>query len=328
MNKRDTLRALLALGAAPLTCLAQQSKKKWRAGLFFSGSRHTGGAFEDAFLEGMKDLGYEAGRNLTVDTRWAEGDPARYPAIADELIALRPDVLLVSSTGNAIVMKGRTTTIPIVLGSVVDPVGDGLVQSLGRPGGNVTGNSLQTIELGAKLIELISELVPKRRRVVLLTDRAQVKSSTDRYEQIARAAAAVKGLALEVHHVDGPEAVRRVFQKLKTLRKGALLINPSPFFNVLRPEICRSAASILLPCIGFSEEWPQDGALMSYGPNWVEAYRRAAYFVDRIFKGAKPVDMPVEQPTIFSLVINAGTAKTLGIKFPNTILVRVNRWIE
>ena len=276
----------------------------------------------------MKERGYEVGRNLVVDTRYAEGDVARYPAIADELIALGPDVLVVSSTGNAIVVKRKTTTIPIVLGSVGDPVGDGLAQSLARPGGNVTGNSLQIFELGAKQIESIVDLLPRMRRVALLSELSQVKSARERYEKIANTAAATKGLSLEVHSVDSPETVRQAFRALEKRRADALLISPSPAFNVLRPEICQSAARIRLPLVGFSEEWPQDGALMSFSPSWVEAYRRAAYFVDRILKGARPADLPIEQPTKFSLVINAKAAKALGVRIPQSILIRADRVIE
>ena len=329
MNRRESFIALLALGAAsvPFASLAQQKGKLWRVGFFLSGSRRTGGANEEAFLAGMKDHGYEVGRNLIVDTRYAEGDPARWPVIADELITLRPDVLVVSSTGNTIVMKSKTA-IPIVMGSVGDPVGDGIVKSLARPGGNVTGNSLQLVELGAKQIELMAEMLPGARRVALLVDLSQPRSQRDRYEQTANAAAAAKGFALEAHRINSRDEIRQVFRSLGSRQADALVVAPAPRFNVLRPEICQSAAKIRLPVIGFSAEWPQDGALMSYSPSWPEAYRRAAYFVDRIFKGAKPQDLPIEQPTKFDLVINARTAKTLGIVIPRSILVRADRVIE
>ena len=330
MNRRESTIALLALGAAsvPFACLAQQNGKIWRVGFFLSGSKGTGGANEEAFLAGMRDHGYEVGRNLIVDTRYAEGDPARWPAIADELITLRPDVLVVSSTGNTIVMKSKTATIPIVMGSVGDPVGDGIVKSLARPGGNVTGNSLQIVELGAKQIELMAEMLPGARRVALLVDLSQPRSQRDRYEQTANAAAAAKGLALEAHRIDSHEEIRQVFRGLGSRQADALVVAPAPRFNVLRPEICQSAAKIRLPVIGFSAEWPQDGALMSYSPSWPEAYRRAAYFVDRIFKGAKPADLPVEQPTKFELIVNLKTAKALGITIPRPILLRADRVIE
>ena len=319
---------MLGAASAAFAASAQQKQKMWRVGYFSSGSRHAGGSINDAFLAGMRDYGYEVGRNLIVDARYAEGDPSRYPALADELIALKPDVLLVSSTGNAIVMKARTKTIPIVLGSAGDPVGSGLVESLARPGGNVTGNSLQLVELGAKQIELMAQVLPNMRRVAVLTDLSQAKSASDQYERIANTTAAAKGLLLEVHRVDSAESVRREFRKLETRRAEALLINPSPPLNVLRPQICRSAANIRLATVGFSDEWARDGALMSFGPSWVAAYRRAAYFVDRILKGAKPGDLPIEQPTKFELVVNARTAKALGVKIPQSILLRADRVIE
>jgi putative ABC transport system substrate-binding protein len=164
--------------------------------------------------------------------------------------------------------------------------------------------------------------------VALLMDDSQVKSQNERYEQITRTAAAAKGVALEVHRINSPEDVRQVFRNLETRQADALLIGPAPRFNTLRPEICQSAARIRLPVIGFSEEWPVDGALMSFSASWVDAYRRAAYFVDRIFKGAKPADLPIEQPTKFDLVINARTARALGIKIPGPILLRADRVIE
>jgi putative ABC transport system substrate-binding protein len=329
MNRRDTIGLFFAIGIAsvPFGSLAQQ-KKMWRVGVFWSRSGGSVRASEEAFLAGMKEHGYEIGRNLIVDTRYAEADPARYAALADELIALKPDVLLVSSTGNAIVAKSRTTSVPIVLGSVGDPVGDGLVQSLARPGGNVTGNSLQLFELGAKQMELMTEALPRMRHVAVLTNVFQVKSARDRYEQIAGKAAAAKGLSLAVHRIEGVGAIRQVFGELETQQADALLINPAPPLNTLRQEICRSAAKIRLPTVGFSDEWARDGALMSFGPSWVQAYRRAAYFVDRIFKGARPGDLPIEQPTKFSLVVNAKTAKALGIRIPQSILLRADRVIE
>jgi len=175
---------------------------------------------------------------------------------------------------------------------------------------------------------LMAEMLPLVRRVAVLVDLSQPKSQRDRYEQIAKAAATARGLALEAHRVKSREEVRQVFRNPETRQADALVIGPAPLFNVLRPEICQSAARIRLPVVGFSEEWPQDGALMSFSPSWPEAYRRAAYFVDRIIKGTKPADLPIEQPTKFSLVINLKTAKALDIKIPQSILLRADRVIE
>ncbi|MFZ2650947.1 MAG: ABC transporter substrate-binding protein [Burkholderiaceae bacterium] len=330
MKRRETAIALLGPLAcgAPFASLGQPKQRLWRVGFFSSGSRLDGAATEEAFLAGMKDLGYEVGRNLIVDTRYAAGDATRYPALADELIALEPDAVLVTSTGNAIVMKRKTKTIPIVLGSPGDPVADRLVQSLAHPGGNITGNSLQLFELSAKQIEMLAEALPRMRRVALLVDLSQVHAGNERVARLASTAAHSKGVALQVHRIDSPEAVRQVLRKLKTQRADALLLAPTLRFNLLRREICRLAANIRLPVIGFSDAWADDGALMSFAPSWAVAYRRAASFVDRIFKGAKPSELPVERLTRFSMVINARTAKALGIKLPGKILLRAERIIE
>ena len=215
-----------------------------------------------------------------------------------------------------------------MLGSVGDPVGDGIIKSLARPGGNVTGTSLQLFELGVKQIELVAEMLPRMRRPAVLTHVSQVKTARDRYELVTRNAAAAKGLSLGVHQASGAASIGLTFQALAAEQADAVLINPSPQLNALRSEICRRAIDSRLPTVSFVEEWAQDGALMSFGPSWTTAYRRAAYFVDRILKGAKPADLPVEQPTKFDLVVNAKTARTLGVKIPHTVLVRADRVIE
>jgi len=330
MNRRDTVSALFALGAAgvPFTSLAQRKVKLWRVGAVYSATRPITKPNEEAFLAGMKDYGYEVGRNLIFDTRYADGNPARYPALVGEIMALKPDVLIGGNTPVAIDMKSKTATIPIVLATSGDPVGDGLVQSLARPGGNVTGNSLQIVELGAKHIEIMAELLPRMRRVALLLDASGAQRQHESFERLARAAAAAKGFVLETHTVDSLEAIRHVIRLLETQRTDALLIYLSPRFSTLRREIADSAASSRLPSIGFLEQYAQDGGLVSYGPSFMEGHRRVAYFVDRILKGAKPADLPVEQPTKFSLVINARTAKALDIKIPQSILLRAERVIE
>jgi putative ABC transport system substrate-binding protein len=331
VNRRDAVFALfwLVAAAVPFTSLAQQRKRPWRVGIVWGGTKVTIKANEEAFLLGMKEHGYELRRDLIIDARYADGNPARYPALVDEILALRPDVLIGANTGVAIAMKSRSKIIPIVLGTSGDPVGDGLVQSLARPGGNVTGVSLQLVDLGAKHIEIMAELLPRIRRVALLQDLSgATRSAREKYEQLARAAAAAKGLLLEVHRVDSLEEIRQTFRTLETLGVDALLIGGSPRFNALRREICESAANIRLPSIAFTDDFAQDGALVSYAPSFVEAIRRTAYYVDRIFKGAKPAELPIEQPTKFSLVINARTAKTLGITIPQSILLRADRVIE
>jgi ABC-type uncharacterized transport system substrate-binding protein len=330
MNRRQTALAIVALGAAgvPFASLAQKKERVWRVGHVAGVTRSLAKSYEIAFLAGMKDHGYDVGRNLAFDSRYAEGNPARYPAFIDEIIALRPDVLVSGNTSLAIEMKSRAGTIPIVLATSGDAVGSGLAQSLARPGENITGLSLQLHELGAKHIEMMTEILPRMRRVALLMDLSQPKSLSEQYERNANSAAVAKGLALDIHRVNSLEEIRETFRILNAQRVDALLINPSPRFNNWRVEIGRSAEIIRLPSIAFEEGYAQDGGLMSYGPNFVEAYRRAADFVNRIFKGAKPADLPIEQPTKFSLVINAKTAKVLGVTIPQSILLRADRVIE
>ncbi len=329
MNRREAIACMFALGAAaPLESLAQKSGKVWRVGAIFGGAKVTNNPVEQAFLAGMREQGYEVGRNLALDVRYAEGDLARYPALVDEIIALKPDVLLGANTGAALAMKRKTTTIPIVLGTSGDPVGDGLVQSLSRPGGNVTGVSLQLGETSAKHIELMGELLPRMRRLAVLLDAAGAKAQNDTYLRLAREIGAAKGLALEVHQVGKPDELRQAFQRMEKQRLDALLIVLSPRFFYMRAEIARQALAARLPSITFVDEYANAGGLMTYGPSFVEAMRRAAYFAHRIFKGAKPSDLPMEQPTKFSLIVNAKTAKTLGVKIPNSILVRADRVVE
>ena len=328
MNRRDAVRALFVIGAGmPFVSLAQHKQKVWRVGAVWAGSGPPN-PNEEVFLAALKDHGYEPGRNVVVESRYAEGDPARYRTLVDEVIARQPDVLLGTNTRVALAMKRRTSTIPIVLGTPGDPVGSGLAESLARPGGNVTGMSLQIHELSAKHIQLLAEVLPRMRRVAVLSDLSNERSITEKYEGIARETAAAKGLLLSLHRIDGAPELRQAFRDIEARRAEALLVNPSPRFNVLRKEIIRGSAGIRVPSVGFSDEWAQDGALVSFGPSFAEAYRRTAYYVDRIFKGSKPGDLPIEQPTKFSLAFNARTAKALGIKIPGPLLVRADRVIE
>jgi putative ABC transport system substrate-binding protein len=332
MNRRDTLLALLVLGGAsvPFASIAQPTKRPWRVGTVFGASWLVAKPYEEAFLTAMKDLGYVIGHNLTFDSRVADGNPTRYPALVDEVMALEPDVLIGANTAVAIEMKSRTTTIPIVLATSVDPVRSGLAQSLARPGGNVTGVSVQLAELIQKQIELLGELLPQMRRVALLLDVSSaptLKLSED-YERDAKAIAAGKGLSIQPHRIDIQEGIGRAFRVLETQRPDALIVAPAPMFNAFRREIAQNAIDLRLPGAAFVDDYAQDGILISYGPSFVEAFRRVAYFVDRILKGSKPGNLPIEQPTKFRLVINAKTAKALGIKFPRSILLRADQVIE
>lgn len=330
MNRRDTVLAVLALGASglPPASFAQQQERLWRVGIVSLGTKLLAKPYLDAFLTGMEEHGYSVGRNLIFDARFADGEPTRLLALAEEIIAVKPDVLLGSNAGVALAMKSRTTTIPIVLCTVSDAVGTGLAQSLARPGGNVTGLSLQLHELGAKHVEVVAELLPQARTVALLTDATQPWPLSEAYERLAKAAAARRKITVNVHRVGGAEELRRAFQYVELEKSDALLLNPSPRFNTIRRDILQGASTVRLPSIGWSEELAESGGLASYGPSFAHAYRRVAYFADRIFKGAKPSALPIEQPTKFLLVINAKIAKALGMTIPQSLLLRADRVIE
>jgi putative tryptophan/tyrosine transport system substrate-binding protein len=330
MNRRDTLVRIGALSAAGWlpASFAQGSGKVWRVGAVAAGNDAASTPLLDAFVAAMGEHGYRVGQNLILDVRYARGDPTRYLPLAEELIALKPDVLLGTGAGVALAMKGRTATIPIVMCTVSDAVGTGLVQSLARPGGNVTGLSMQLHELGAKHVEFMSELLPQARSVALFTDATQPWALSESYERLAKTAAAAKKVAVNVHRIGAPDELRRAFRFLEMEKADALLSNPSPRFNSLRSEIIKGAAALRLPTIVWTDELAESGALASYGPSFSHAYRRVAYFVDRIFKGARPADLPIEQPTKFSLAINKRTAAALGLRIPQSVLLRVDRVIE
>jgi putative ABC transport system substrate-binding protein len=315
----------------PIACLAQQKQGFWRLGVVFGGARTTVKHLEEALLAGLKERGYDVGRNLVVDVRYSDGDTSRYPLLVDEVVTLGPDVLIGANTGVAIIMKSRTSTIPIVTATTSDVVGAGLAHSLARPAGNVTGTSLQLHEVGGKHVEIMAELVPRMRRVAVLSDLKVDKATeigNEQYESLVRAAASAKGISVAVHRVDADEDMHKVFRLLESERADALFISLSPRFNRLRREISQLAAGIRLPSITSVEEYALSGGLMSYGPSFVDSFHRAAYFVDRILKGARPADLPIEQPTRFSLVLNAKVAKALGIKIAGSVLLRADRLIE
>jgi putative ABC transport system substrate-binding protein len=308
--------------------VAQQSGKVWRVGYVGGGNQIGNKPYIDSFLAGMEEHGYTLGRNLVLDLRFADAKPTRLLPLAEEVIALKPDVLLGSSAGVAIAMKSRTTTIPTVLCTVSDAVGTGLAQSLARPSGKITGLSLQLHELGAKHIELLAELLPQMRTVALFTDATQPRALSESYERLAKSAAAAKKIDVNVHRVGGPDEMRRIFRFLEVEKADALLLNPSPRFNALRADIIQGASALRVPSFGWAEELVQSGGLASYGPGFIEAYRRVAYFVDRIFKGTKPADLPIEQPAKFLLALNKRTATVLGVRIAQSVLLRADRVIE
>jgi ABC-type uncharacterized transport system substrate-binding protein len=256
------------------------------------------------------------GQNLLIENRYAEGRPARYPALIAELIRLKVDVLVVRGRASAVAAKQATSTIPIVVPIMGDPVAEGLVASLARPGGNVTGLSMLNTELSAKRVELLKEVLPRAKRVAVLRDPAASRMDVG----ATQAAARVLGLELQLLSVDRPEEFHGAFQAAKKAGAEGLIVLSSPFFFTQRRQLLDLAAQDRLIAVWEHRDFADAGGLLSYGPNLMDMNRRAAMYIDKILKGAKPADLPVEQPTKFDLVINLKTATALGLTIPQSLL--------
>jgi putative ABC transport system substrate-binding protein len=315
--------------AAPLAAEAQQAAKIARIGWLttnLAAAPHVGGTL----LQGLRDLGYVEGRNLVIELRDAEGKYDRRPALAAELVALKVDVIVVGGTPDALAAKQATKTIPIVFATAGDPVGSGLVTSLARPGGNVTGLSVLAPELVGKCLELLTQAVPGVSRVAALW---QPGAQSERTEQDvlkeADVAARALGVRLQLVESRGPEDFDRAFSDMTRARAGALTVLPTGnmFFSERR-RLVDLAAKNRLPAVYPWRNFVDVGGLIAYGPNLADLYRRAAIYVDKILKGAKPGDLPVEQPTKFELVINLKTAKALGLTIPPSLLGRADEVIQ
>jgi putative ABC transport system substrate-binding protein len=319
----------VALGAAPFTAEAQQAAKVARIG-FLSGSLANGPHLPEAFRQGLRDLGYIEGRDVVIEYRDAEGKYERLPALAAELVALKVDVIVAGgATSSALAAKQATKTIPIVFASAIDPVTDGLVASLARPGGNVTGLSALSPELVGKRLELLKRAVPGVSRVAVLWQPGAAGERTVKdILKEAEVAARALGVRLQFVEARGPADIDRAFSDMTGARADALTVLPGAMFVNERRRLVDLAAKNRLPAVYGLREYVDTGGLMAYGPNLVDLYRRVATYVDRIVKGTKPGDLPVEQPTKFELVINLKTAKTLGIAIPQSVLGLANEVIQ
>lgn len=336
MNRRDTLLALLAFGAAPLGVCAQQPGKRFRVGVLQISSEASAKPTNQAFLAGLRDRGYVPGQNLVVDFRYADNNRNLLPGLADELIALKPDVL-VGTEITGIVMKAKTASVPIVLLVSSDPVRSGLVRSLGRPGTNVTGMSGQLDLLAAKQIELLIEFLPKMSRLALLGESpigvrdAGISNLYGNDDPFALALAPIlkaKGLTLVVVRARDSESLRKAFAVLKQQRAEGLVVPQNAVIANLHTEIIGEVTRLRMPTIAGYAWFAMSGGLLSYGVSFTETYRYAAKFVDLILKGAKPADLPVEQVSKYELLVNQKTARELGLKIPQSILLRADRVIE
>jgi putative ABC transport system substrate-binding protein len=314
---------LLALSASE----AQQAGKVARIGYLGFGFPARVSGLVDAFREGLRERGWIEGRDFTIEFRWAEGKAERLEGLAAELVQLKVDVIVAGAELPAKVAKKVTTTIPIVMTTSEDPVGSGLVESLARPGGNVTGSTLMVLDLAAKRLELLKELVPGVSRIGVLWNANDPAKQREFRE--TQAAARALGLVLHSAEIRGPDPdLGRAFSAIVRERSGALVIMGDTLVFSYRVEIAALAAKHRVPAMWATREFVQSGGLIAYGPSASDLFRRAAAYVDKILKGAKPADLPVEQPTKFELVINLKTAKTLGLTIPPSLLARADQIIE
>ena len=321
---------VVGLVLAPLgTAAAQPREKVPRVGYLTAGSHADQGRQRrfEAFRQGLRDLGYVEGQNIAIESRWAEGKSDRYPTLAADLVRLEVDVIVAVGGAASKAAQQATKTIPIVMSLVNDPLGSGLVPSLAHPAGNVTGISLMAPDLVGKQLEVLKEIVPQASRMALLRNPTNPASAPQLRE--AEVAARALGVRLQTLEARVPQEIDSAFAAMTRDRAGALLIFPDTLFGTQRRQIAELAAKARLPAIhGGTSGYAEAGGLMAYSPNNLDLERRAAAFVDKILKGAKPADLPVEQPTKFELVINLKTAKALGLTIPQSILVRADQIIE
>jgi len=324
MRRRDFIALIVGASATwPATTYAQQTGKLPTVG--FLGASAAGFApWAAAFAARLRDLGWVEGQTVAIEHRWSEGRPERYAEIAAEFVRLKVDVILTVGSAVPIVRQTATAT-PIVFAVAIDPVGSGLVASLAKPGGNVTGLSIQANELAGKRIELLREVLPQFRRLAILFN----ADNTQPVLEMGEAQAEARRLGLEII----PLAIRRTedlgpaFQDLKT-KVDAVYVAVDQLIVANRPRILSLAVAERLPTVFSERDFAKAGALMSYGPSYSELFRHSADYVDRILRGTKPADIPVEQPTKFELVINTTTAKALGITVPASLLARADEVIE
>jgi putative ABC transport system substrate-binding protein len=314
----------LSLLAVPLAATAQPSGQVYRIG--FLSTDPPPAPWWDALLDGLRERGYSEGRNLVFERRFSEGHAERFPELAAELVRLRVDCIIVPTTPAALAAKHATQTIPIVMTTANDPVGAELVASLARPGGNITGLSTLAPELSGKRLELLKEVVPGLTRVAVLWNAANPAHAATWEE--TQAAARALGLLLHAQDVRGPQDLEGAFARTVQARPEALLVLPDLLINMYRPQIVQFVTQQHLPSVFSTKEWVVIGGLMSYGPSIPDLFRRAATYVDKILKGAKPADLPVEQPTKFELVLNLKTAQALGLTIPPIVLFQADEVIK
>jgi len=330
MNNRRKL--LVALGASviatPLLSFAQQQGKVWRVG-FLSGRSRPDSLETDtfgAFPRGMRELGYVESKNLEIQWRHAESKVQRLPGLAVELVGLNLDAIVTTGTPATGAVQKASVTIPVVMVNVADPVGSGFIKSLARPGGNITGLTNMSSDVSLKQLEMLQAMVPKLSRLAILVNPTNLSNSTMlKGIQATAQKSNVKILPVEA---SDPQKIENAFSMIAQQRAGAVLVALDAFFLQQGRQIADLASKNRLPSISGSREYAEAGGLISYGQNRADHFRRAATYVDKILKGAKPGDLPVEQPTNFELIINRKTAKALGLTIPQSLLISADKVIE
>ena len=328
IDRRAFIGGAIAFSTAPPAAEAQQAAKVARIG-FLALNVAPNPHLPEAFRQGLRDLGYVEGRTVMIEYRDAKGKPERLPTLAAELVALKVDVILAGGTSQALAAKQVTRTLPIVFAQAGDPVASGLVTSLARPGGNVSGLSNLTSDLVGKHLELLKQAVPGVSRVAVLWRAGEIGERTERdMLKGAEVAGRALGVQLQFVEVRGPADIDGAFSDMTKARVGALTVLGSALFATERRRLVDLVTKNRLPAVYPWREFVDAGGLMSYGANIADLYRRAATYVDKILKGAKPADLPVEQPTTFELVINLKTAKALGLTIPQSVLGRADEIIQ
>jgi putative ABC transport system substrate-binding protein len=328
MNRRTAIRRLATffLTTASLAH-AQQAKGAPRVGFIGATSSSAASHYLEAFRLGLRELGYIEGKNIAIEVRWAEGSAERFPHLIAELIGLKVDVLVVSAAAGALAAKKSGITTPVVFAAVTDPIGFGIIDSLAQPGGNITGVALAVGEgFSGKWVELLKEAVPKVARIAVLRNPAHPLSEVFLKEM--QAAGRAHRVKLDFFEARDPTQLDSTLSKMEKERALALIVTPDPLFGSRRARIVDFVTRRRMPSMFFYKEFVDEGGLMAYGPSWADSYHRAAIYVDKILKGTKPADIPVEQPMKFEFVINLKTANQIGLTIPQWTLMKADKVIR
>jgi putative ABC transport system substrate-binding protein len=328
MGRRAFIASVLGLWAAPLVASAQQAGKISRIGLLLPGTpeTHAGNPRWAAFLKALRDVGWIEGQNLVIERRYAEGDLGRLGELAADLARIRVDAIVTAAAPSALAAQGATRSVPVVVLDPGDPVGLRLVASLARPGGNITGVSSIAPELAAKRLALLKEAVPTIVRVAVLADVAIPPAEIAMRE--LEATAKVLGMQIQSVPIKGAKGIEQAFGEIARQQADGIVVFPDPLTFSNQAAISGLALKYRIPTLYGAMEFVHAGGLMSYGPSYPEMFRRGAHYVDRILKGAKPGDLPIEQPTRFEFALNLKTARALGLTIPQSVLLRADRVLE